>query len=328
MGPHDRLLAAENSGDDFEDLKRLYDDDERITLYNGKPEDLTRLYLPPTYPNGVVMYDCLSDSAEGIKNEIDFIHYLDRFPYATVLITYSGKYNKNEFISGVTDEVEYPASPGAMRNRDRLEFAMPIYERIIKRGYRFVLGCEARWDYNEKTQELNMGGCLIANPPIGFDQKLEGMLVESEDAMKDALGIDQTNYFWATRMPIWYRKMQDNKKKLPWIYYTTSFEEVEKIWKSGRSSRSKRRAQTAEKSKRVFRRQMAMHRMITHGKERRLMDEKKLTLDSDPADLQDQLVSTVRKSLRWKKTFVGTPSGKSLGERLFGRRNQASSLRR
>eukprot|EP00466_Bigelowiella_natans_P014661 jgi/Bigna1/127017/aug1.3_g1725 len=269
MRPHDRLIMAEES-----------------------PKDLMRSQLPPRNPNGVVVYDC-----DFQEQPADFIRYLDRFPQATVMITYNGEGEIKHVMSGLeVAEDDQEASP-LMKNSDRRE-AQKIYERVVKRGFRFVMGCDWRYGVTDSnSSHPTMGGTLIANPPMGFDDELEPMLNSAEEGLKVMKG-KEGNYFWGKRTPLWYKKILQNPQKLPYNYQITGSSEIKGI-RSADTGRNKRNAIKTKKLDIKLERKLNIWKMAEKGRLRRRYVED-FKADTDPADYIDAFMPRVRRSLKWK----------------------------
>eukprot|EP00465_Bigelowiella_longifila_P013880 CAMPEP_0185257738 /NCGR_PEP_ID=MMETSP1359-20130426/6773_1 /TAXON_ID=552665 /ORGANISM="Bigelowiella longifila, Strain CCMP242" /LENGTH=173 /DNA_ID=CAMNT_0027842965 /DNA_START=87 /DNA_END=608 /DNA_ORIENTATION=+ len=142
-----------------------------------------------------------------------------------------------------------------------------------------------------------MGGTLIANPPMGFDDELEPMLNAAEEGLGVMKG-KEVNYFWATRTPLWYKKILQNHLKLPYNYQITGSSEVKKI-RSADTERNKRNAIKTKKQNIKIERKLNIWKMAEKGRLRRRYVED-FKADTDPADYVDAFMPRVRRSLKWR----------------------------
>eukprot|EP00471_Norrisiella_sphaerica_P011105 CAMPEP_0184500356 /NCGR_PEP_ID=MMETSP0113_2-20130426/44482_1 /TAXON_ID=91329 /ORGANISM="Norrisiella sphaerica, Strain BC52" /LENGTH=402 /DNA_ID=CAMNT_0026888681 /DNA_START=161 /DNA_END=1369 /DNA_ORIENTATION=+ len=295
MRPHDRLILAEEDPQLYRALEAYYAHDSRVTTLNMGPKEVMRSQLPPRNPNGVVVYDCHFE-----QEAVDFIRYLNRFPQATVMITYNGSSEFDKIYPGFEPRENDDEMTPRMRNSDRLQTSK-IYKRIIQRGFRFVLGCEFRYKADDNFPK--MGGTLVANPPWAFDQQLESELDAAERGLEDLFEPlqhyenDKVNYFWATKTPHWYRKILGNHKKLPYNYHITGSAEVRKI-RSAKTTRNMREKVKEKRKTKEMERKMAMWKITEKGRLRRRYVED-FKEDSDPADYIDAFMPRVRHSLKW-----------------------------
>jgi len=301
MRPFDRLICAEEDPQRFKILASNYGHDPRITLLNMSPAEAMRTQLPTRNPHGVVVYDC-----NALEEPADFIRYLDRAPLATVCITYTGRGDMTDILTDLElDSKDKDATPD-MSHRSR-EKSTDIYRRIVQRGYKFVMGCECTFRSGKGWP--NMGGCLVANPATHFDVMLETHMESAQKELErwlkagpEAKGTPNPQYFWATKTPVWYKKMLGNYHKLPWNYQTTDPAEVRAV-RGTKSGKNQRRRERARKEDVQMRRTLGKINAFRRGKLRRryVGDFKE---DTDPADFLEVGLPRVRHSPKWKKKTV------------------------
>lgn len=292
MRPGDRLIMAEEDPQMFAQLEELYGDDPSVTLVQESDADAMLHHLPPRNPTGLLYYECALGEDPG-----DFIRYLDRFPLATVCISYTTRNVQDDMLSDITMHEDF--EEGAS---DSLKYAhrpISMFRRVVRRGFRHVLGAEMRYNYGRRNSSPSGCGVIIANPPIEFDSVLEKLLPKMETLFQPIQG-SGAEYYWTTKAPSWMRHVRSNSRKLPWNYKTVSRQMLHDKAMSVKTDRRTTRWQRLVKENKTIRaRIQERYEKLRKAKLRRRYDGE-FNQDVDPADPEDLFLPAVKRSYKWR----------------------------